>query len=390
MHNEWTHVHPVLCCASMDPLYILIGAIGIVLIAVNAFIAFKVASGPKDNESDRLQRELLESLRKDLQNGREKDREHLQDRIDAVTNVLNKNLMSHSKVQQAQSEQSANILKDVTKKITEMEGTSKQVLDFTKELTDLQAILKQPKGRGVLGEYWLESLLTHVLQPAQYQMQYKFKNGEIVDAVIFFRKEIIPIDAKFALARFNDLASEKDAAKRESLEKEFKNDLKARIDETAKYIRPEENTTEFAFMFLPADGLFYDLLVNQVGTSGVSSRNLMEYAFEKRVIIVSPSTFYAYLQTVTMGLNAMKLNEDAQQIRKNVELLGKHLNAYETFMQKLGSNLGTSVNMYNQAYSEFNKVDKDVLKITDGKSGGKVEVMQIEKPTAHNEAIAAT
>lgn len=363
----------------MDPLYILIGLnlLGIL------FIAWKVLTPTTDSEADKIQREQIENLRRELQEKSEKDRE----KIDNITNVLNKNLMSQSKVQQAQSEQAANILKDVTKKLTQMEGTSKQVLDFTKDLTDLQAILKQPKGRGVLGEFWLESLLTNALQPGQYQMQYKFKNGEIVDAVVFFNDDIVPIDAKFALARFNDLAQETDVTKREALEKEFKNDLKLRIDETAKYVRPEEKTTNFAFMFLPADGLYYDILVNQVGTSGVNSRSLVEYAFEKRVFIVSPSTFYAFLQTVTMGLNAMKLNEDAQQIRRNVELLGKHLGAYDSFMQKLGSNLGTTVNMYNQAYTEFNKVDKDVMKITDGKSGGKLDVLQVEKPSAHIEEV---
>jgi DNA recombination protein RmuC len=361
----------------MDPLTILIIIIGLLVLLI-VFLLWK-SLGKNDSVL------LLESLRKEVQEGRERDREHLQERMDNVAGVLNKNMMSQSKVQQSQSEQAATILKDVTRKLTQMEGTSKQVLDFTKDLTDLQAILKQPKGRGVLGEYWLESLLNHVLQPGQYQMQYKFQNGEIVDAVVFIKKEIIPIDAKFALARFNDLAQESDAAKREQLEKEFKNDLKLRIDETAKYIRPEENTTDFAFMFLPADGVYYDLLVNQVGTTGVSSRNLMEYAFEKRVLIVSPSTFYAYLQTVTMGLNALKLNEDAQQIRKNVELLGKHITAHDSFMQKLGNNLGTTVNMYNQAYSEFGKIDKDVMKIA-GKKGSTINTTKLEKPDAHLEA----
>jgi DNA recombination protein RmuC len=351
-------------------------------IAILLYLVFRKDSG-QTNEAIQLQRELLESMRKDVQEGRERDRAHLQERMDAVTNVLQNNLQHSSKLQQSQSEAAANLLKDVTRKITEMEGTSKQVLDFTKELTDLQAILKQPKGRGVLGEYWLESLLTHVLQPGQYQMQYKFSNNDIVDAAIFFREEIIPIDAKFALARFNDLAQEKDIAKREELEKEFKKDLKLRVDETAKYIRPEERTTSFAFMFLPADGIFYDLLVNQVSSSGVNSRNLLEYAFEKRVIVVSPSTFYAYLQTVTMGLNAMRLNKDAEQIRKNVELLGKHLQSYETYMQKVGNNLGTTVNMYNQAYTEFAKIDKDVVKITDGNSGGTANALQLEKPITH-------
>jgi len=358
----------------MDPFTILLIIIGLLVLLI-VFLLWK-SLGKNDSVL------LIESLRKEVQEGRERDREHLQERMDNVAGVLNKNMMGQTKVQQVQSEQAANILKDVTRKLTQMEGTNKQVLDFTKDLTDLQAILKQPKGRGVLGEFWLESLLNHVLQPGQFQTQYKFENGDIVDAVVFLGKEIIPIDAKFTLARFNDLAQEQDVTQREKLEKEFKNDLKLRIDETSKYIKPEENTTTFAFMFLPADGLYYDILVNQVGTSGVNTRNLNEYAFEKHVIITSPASFYAYLQTVTMGLNALKLNEDAQQIRKNVELLSKHITAYDSFMQKLGNNLGTSVNMYNQAYTEFGKIDKDVMKIS-GKKGTTIDVSKVDKPDAH-------
>ncbi|MEK9171017.1 MAG: DNA recombination protein RmuC, partial [Patescibacteria group bacterium] len=170
----------------------------------------------------------------------------------------------------------------------------------------------------------------------------------------------------------------------EELEKQFRADLKNRIDETAKYIKPNENTMDFAFMFIPAEGIYYDLLVNQVGTIKANTRDLIEYAFkEKHVIIVSPTSFFAYLQTVLQGLRALQIEESAKEIRKYVEMLQKHLLSYEEYLRKLGNNLKTTVNMYNSAYKEFSKIDKDVVKIT-GKTG-EIEPLQIEGPAIKEE-----
>src|SRR3989339_475659 len=173
---------------------------------------------------------------------------------------------------------------------------------------------------------------------------------------------------------------DKNPAERENLEKEFKVDLKKRIEETSKYIRPQENTMDFAFMFLPAEGVYYDLLINKVGAVKVNTHDLIEYAFrEKHVIIVSPTSFFAYLQTVLQGLRALQIEESAKEIREQVEKLGRHLLTYEEYLRKLGTNLSTSVNFYNRAYKEFGKIDKDVLKITG--EAGSVGVLQIENPT---------
>ena len=139
---------------------------------------------------------------------------------------------------------------------------------------------------------------------------------------------------------------------------------------------------DFAFMFIPAEAVFYDLLVNKVGA--VETEDLIQYAFrEKPVIIVSPTSFLAYLQTVLQGLRALQIEESAKEIRKRVEELGRHLSSYETYMKKLGTHLGTTVNMYNTAYKELGKVDKDVLKIT-GKAA-EIEPLALAKPTSEDE-----
>ena len=280
---------------------------------------------------------------------------------------------------QVQSGQSQQIIKDVTERLAKLDETNRQVVGFADQLKSLQDILKNPKQRGILGEYYLETVLKNVLPPNSYKMQYPFKDGTIVDAVIFIKDKIIPIDSKFSLENYNKIINESDQAEKEKLEKLFKQDLKNRIDETSKYIKPSENTMDFAFMFIPAEAIYYDLLINKVGAVQVNTRDLIEYAFkEKKVIIVSPTSFFAYLQTVLQGLRAMQIEESAKEIRKRVEDLGKHILSYDDYLKKLGGNLSTAVNSYNTAYNEFRKIDKDVVRIAGGEV--QVEPLVLEKP----------
>jgi DNA recombination protein RmuC len=191
---------------------------------------------------------------------------------------------------------------------------------------------------------------------------------------------VLSIDSKFSLENYNRLIEEADKATKEALVKKFKVDLKNRIDETSKYIRPAENTMDFAFMFIPSESLYYDLLINKVGTTATNSRDLIEYAFqEKKVIIVSPTSFMAYLQTVLQGLRSLQIEEQAKEIQKRVGELGRHIGAYEGLMQKLGGSLGTSVNHFNNAHKELKKIDKDVVKIAD--TAPAVEPMILDKPS---------
>ena len=303
----------------------------------------------------------------------------LQQQISQINQILDNKLSESTKVIQTQFSQSAKIIQDVTEKLTKLDNTNKQVVSFAEQLQSLENILKNPKQRGILGEYFLEELLKNVLSPNQYQMQYEFKDKKAVDAVIFVKDKIIPIDSKFSLENYNRIIEENNTIRREQLEKAFKQDLKNRIDETSKYIRPNENTLEFAFMFIPAEAVYYDLLVNKIGAVKVNTRDLIDYAVrEKHVHIVSPTSFYAYLQTILQGLRAMQIEESAKEIRKRVEILARHLISYEEYLKKLGNNLGTTVNMYNNTYKEFAKIDKDVVKITEGERT--IEPLQIEKP----------
>lgn len=259
----------------------------------------------------------------------------------------------------------ASIVRDITEKMMRVEETTKQVLDVTTQLQGLQDMLKNPKQRGILGEYYLETLLQNVLPPGSFKMQYPFSDGTIVDAAVFIKDRIVPIDSKFSLENYNRLVETDQPAERDRLEKMFISDLKRRIIETAKYIRPEEGTMEFAFMFIPHEAIYYDLLVNKIGAAQDDSESILQKAAGTyHVIIVSPTSFLAYLQTVLQGLNALKIEEQAKEIRKRVGDLGRHLSAYNAHFLSIGKNLNTTVNQYNHASKELQKIDKDVLRVT--------------------------
>lgn len=321
----------------------------------------------QDEKFDRMQAALVDQ-QKTLNTQLEKSNVSLQNQFE-----------SSRKAVKETTDSTAKIIKEVTEKLTKLDETNKQVVGFAEQLQSLENILKNPKQRGVLGEYFLETVLKSVLPPEAYTMQFRFANGEAVDALVKTREGSIPVDAKFSLENYNRAINSDTPAERDRYDKQFRADLKQRIDETSKYIRPEEGTLDFAFMFIPADGLYYELLVNKVGSVSVSSRDLVTYAFDKRVIIVSPTTFFAYLQTVYQGLRALKIEESTKIIQANVGKLQKHLKSYEDNFRKLGNHIGTTVSSYNSAAKELSKVDKDMVKIT-GNTDLNISTDEYEKP----------
>jgi len=275
--------------------------------------------------------------------------------------------------------ESQKLIRDITGQMTEIKETNKQVFGMTEQLQNLEKVLNNQKQRGNLGEKGLDLILGNILPPTAYQMQYSFKDGDIVDAIIHTKDGLIPVDAKFSLDNYNRIINEENEIKKVELEKDFKNDLKKRIDETSKYIKLKEGTLPFAIMYIPAEAIYYDLLVNEVGTIKANTKSLIEYAYkERKVIIVSPTTFVAYLNTILQGFRAFKIEKDAVEILKNVEKLQGHIRAYDVYNTKLGASLSTTVNHYNTSRKELKKVDKDILHIT-GKSND-LDPLLIEKP----------
>lgn len=276
------------------------------------------------------------------------------------------------------STQSNQIIRDITEKLTRLDETNKQVISFADQLQSLENVLKNPKQRGILGEYYLETVLKNVLPPGSYQMQYPFPDSTIVDAVVFVKDKIIPIDSKFSLENYNKMIESHDDAEKKKLETIFLNDLKNRIVETSKYIQPRENTTDFAFMFIPHEAIYYDLLTSKVGALEDGENLIQRAAGKYKVIITSPTSFLAYLQTVLQGLKALQIEESAKEIIKRVEELGRHLKTYEEYHVKLGNSISTVVNHYNTGNKELKKIDKDVLRITG--TSPEIETLELDKP----------
>lgn len=372
---------------------IIIAIVVVVLLANAALVWFMMrkmagARGEENPADAQLQAQLQAQLLAQAQSAQAAQAQNMSLMLQHI-NELSRNIdakMGESSKQvnesmRVQFSESAKLIRDVTQGLTKLDETNKQVVSFADQLQSLQDILKNPKQRGILGEYYLETLLKNVMPTGSYQMQYPFADGTIVDAVVFVKDKIIPIDSKFSLENYNRLVEEKDPDRRAEYENAFRRDLKNRIDETSKYVKPAENTMDFAFMFIPHEAIYYDLLVAQVGAVKVNTRDLIEYAFkDRRVIIVSPTSFLAYLQTVLQGLKALQIEESAKEIRKRVEDLGKHLAAYDQYMSKLGNSLGTTVNHYNTAHKELLKIDKDVLKIAGSSAAAGIEPLVIAKP----------
>jgi DNA recombination protein RmuC len=347
--------------------------LGVLCAALLVLVVRRPAPAPETNVTLLLKQDLGK-LSDDITKLKDGLQHQISDRLDKNQEMMRDSI-------QKQFAASSKIITDVTDRLAKLDETNKRVINVADELKTLQNVLQNPKQRGVLGEYYLNQVLENVLPPERFKLQHKFKDGEIVDAVITLDKGmLLPIDSKFSLENYNRLVEEKDKVQRDVLAKAFKADLKNRIDETAKYIRPREGTMDYAFMFIPSEAIYYDLLINKVGETNTSARDLIEYAFrDKKVIIVSPTTFMAYLQTVMQGLRALQIEEQAKEIQQRVGELGRHIATYEQFMQKLGGSLGTTVNHYNNAHKELKKIDKDVVKIADATPA--VEPLLLDKPS---------
>ena len=361
----------------------------ILLTVISAALVIFFVSRRRAPDSDQANTQLLSlinDLRREIQDSTSSQRKEVEGKLDLMHDRMIKNLQDSSSALQKHFQHSFGVFRDVTERLTKLDETNKQVLNFSEQLQSLENILKNPKQRGILGEYWLESLLGQVLSPNGYQMQYQLGVDEttgqtlIPDAVLFVKDLLIPIDAKFSLENYNRISQEPDGEKRDLLEKEFKADVKLRIDETSKYVKPQMGTTNFAFMFVPAEGVYHNLITQNVGAVKVNTRNLIEYAFEKGVMIVSPTSFFAYLQTVLLGLKALQIEDSVKDIQKQAENLIRHMKAYEDHHNRLGKQLETTVRTYTSSSQELKKIDKDIYRITEGSAGKILEPLELELP----------
>ena len=358
----------------------------IALIIVVLTLIFIIYRGNSEGNSDviiQLSNNLsnqIQNIRKEISDNSEKSRLEIESKLKIINKEISDFQISSKSTMQKQFADSNKIIKDVTNELAKIKGTNEQVLSFANQMKSLEKILGNQKQRGIFGEIQLENLLSNVLPPEIFQMQYSFNNGDMVDAIIKVNDNIIPIDAKFSLDNYNRMIESSDENEIRLLEKKFKEDIKSRIDETAKYIKPQEKTLDYAFMFIPADGLYQDLLNSRVGSLKINSNELVSYAYLKKVMIVSPMSLFPMLQITMKALNNLKFEKEIDTVIKNVRNLSNHLASYQLYHDKLGNTLKTVVNHYNKSSDEFGKIDKDISRISNGKIKLNLENEIVEKP----------
>ena len=367
-----------------------IGLLGLIIVIALA-IYFKKPK--KETESSQeLLLQLNEALRKEIQEIRkevgensEKGRKEIEEKLKDINKGISTFQESSKEDMQKQFATSNKVIKEVTVELEKIKGTNEQVLGFANQMKTLEKILGNQKQRGILGEIQLQNLLANVLPPELFQMEYHFENGEAVDAIVRVGDFIIPIDAKFSLDNYNKMIESSDKTEIAKLEKKFKKDIALRIEETSKYIRPNEKTTDYAYMFIPADGLYQDLLNSRVGSLQINSKDLVDHAYTKKVMIVSPMSLFPMLQITVKALHNLKVEKSIEDILKNIDKLSNHLNAYKDSHDRLGKTISTVVNHYNKSSNEFKKIDKDVTKISGGTKSIDFEPQLLDKPNINEE-----
>jgi DNA recombination protein RmuC len=232
---------------------------------------------------------------------------------------------------------------------------TQRVFDIGKDIAGLEQILRSPKVRGGIGETFLEGLLGQMLPREHYDLQHTFATGDRVDAVVRIGGRLVPIDAKFPLENFRRLLDETDEDKRRTLRRTFGRDVKARVDEIAKrYILPDEGTFDFALMYIPAENVYYEIIVKDDEVEGDSPAT---YAMGRHVIPVSPNSLYAYLQVIVLGLRGLSIEKDAREIQSRLTRLRGDVDKFRDAFDVVGKHLTNARNKYDEAAAGLDRVE---------------------------------
>jgi DNA recombination protein RmuC len=275
-------------------------------------------------------------------------------------NQMNQSIQEANKIISQNLGSATEAFGNVKEQLGKLEETNKQIIAISRDISSLQELLRAPKFRGAMGETFLENLLSQVLPKEHYQIQYRFKSSDSVDAVIRLGERLVPVDAKFSLENFQKMLEAPDEPAKDSFRKKFIQDIKNRINEIAvKYILPAENTYDFALMYIPAENVYYEVIIKE---------DIFTYSMSKKVIPVSPNTFYAYLQVICLGLRGLKVEENAKIILKSLGALSVETDRFKEDFNILGNHLLNANTKYADAQKRFEKVSERLINIQDTKS----------------------
>ncbi len=308
----------------------------------------------KDDTSIMLLKDSVEKL-----NDRMND---LSEKVDEKLNVVTDRVQESNKTISTRLDNSARAFANVTERLAQVHEATSRVFEVGKDISSLQELLRAPKTRGELGELFLGNLLADTLPQEQYQLQYVFKNGEIVDAVIFLRdKKILPIDSKFSLENFQRMMQASDPEEKEKMQKYFLRDVKKRIDEIAKkYILPDEGTLDFAFMYVPAEKVYYEMAV-------AKEADVMPYAIKKKVIPVSPNTFYVHLWVILLGLKGLQIEKGAKEILIALTRLKNDFGKFSEDFRILGKHISNTNKSYQSSEKRLERFGERLERVEESK-----------------------
>lgn len=309
-----------------------------------------------------LQQEV-QCLRGQLSEAMAKNQDTVNQQLGLITNQVNTQLGQVTQQLQkstgdlnARLDNAARVVSEVSKSLGGLNEATKKVFDVGKDIASLQEILRSPKLRGGLGELFLGDLLAQIFPPSYFMLQHRFKSGEAVDAVIKLGSNLVPVDAKFPLENFRRVV-ETSEEEQKAAKRKFIADVRKHVDSIAcKYILPDEGTFDFALMYIPAENVYYELIIRDDAVD--TDKALLNYAFTKRVIPVSPNSFYAYLQTILLGLKGLHIEEQAQEILKNLARLSGDFDRFRADFDLVGKHLTNVKTKYDEA-------DKRLLKFGD-------------------------
>ncbi len=298
----------------------------------------------------------------------------MNDNLNKIMDMVNSQLLQSQKSINSSLVQSNTVFGEIQKKLGSLESTTQRIQEISKDISSLQDILRAPKLRGNLGEFMLGEMLRNTLPGTAFEEQYPFKDGTKVDAVIKLGNNMVPIDSKFPLdsfQRYTELSSDADKRKAKT---EFIKAIKKQIDSIAeKYIKPFEGTYDFAMMYIPAENVYYELLVNDAE----KEYELFEYSMAKRVIPVSPNTFYAYLMAIVYGLKGFVIEKQSRIIIQELAGIQKEFNNFRLEFATLGKHLNNSGNKFNELNKSAAKLNEQVSKITGADDYADIETVTL-------------
>jgi DNA recombination protein RmuC len=340
---------------------------GLFICAVLAGLLLWVRSGllqavkPPDQSQSVL---LLQNQMNALSQQTGQQMEQLRQTLQQINQHMSQSLDTTRQTLDTQLQGSTAVIQNVQRQLVSLEKNTQQIFDVGKDISSLQQLLKSPKLRGNLGEYLLADLLAQILPPAHFELQYTFKGQQTVDAVIRLQGGIVPVDAKFPLENFQRMGDLTDEQESKTARRQFIRDVKNHVDTIAsKYIRPDEGTFDFALMYIPAENIYYEIILREQDPG--DDKSLQNYALQRKVIPVSPGSFYAYLQTVLLGLKGMEVEQSAREIMNHLSRLQREMGAFAEEFRRLGTHIDNAQKKYTETEKRLSRIDGKLEQMND-------------------------